>query len=267
MLTALPCLAVASGSDEAVRLVLVETRQLHDAVQGLRIALSAQRGTEIDEGALVALEIQLVVHHTAALRNKRALLAYHQFRLNWLHKAFWGAGCSLPLLLESGASALGVAPGGALGGGNAPGPGAGADPGSGLDAQGALRDKLAPAELDHIRAYADIVMDIKMEYVNTVDMSTSLVQAGPGAPGSVAALAKIGKATGSANGGGPAGGLYGSGGAAAPVELMVNVVSRVDAREVMTDAGVISLRKAERMRVRRAEIEPLLAKGWLALAD
>lgn len=106
-----------------------------------------------------------------------------------------------------------------------------------------------------------------MEYVHTVDLATSLVQNGPGAPGSTAALAKIGKAMGHADGGGPAGGLYGSGGAAAPVELMVSVVSRVDAREVMTDAGVISLRKAERMRVRRAEIETLLAKGWLALAE
>lgn len=234
-------------------------------VASLRDTLQNFRSSAIGDDALTALEIQLLVHHQAGQRNKRALLAYHQFRLNWLHKAFWGSGCSLPLLLESGTgnSLAGRAQGAEKSGGS----GGWTDPASGVDAEGALRDKLAPIELDHIKAYADLVMDIKMEYVHAVDLATSPVQSGPGAPGSTAALAKIGKATGAADGGGPAGGLYGSGGAAAPVELMVSVVSRVDAREVMTDAGVISLRKAERMRVRRAEIETLLAKGWLALAD
>ena len=50
-----------------------------------------------------------------------------------------------------------------------------------------------------------------------------------------------------------------------PTDLMLTVQATRDARDVVTDSGSISLRKGERARVSRAEVLPLIAKGWLRI--
>ncbi len=191
-------------SDELVRLVLLETRQLRNVVLAL-VSEWPRGAAEADTNP--ALAMQLLTHHLSALRNKRCLLAYHKWRMDWLQRRLWAAGGTLDLVLDD-------------------------DQGAG--AQG-LRSKLSPSELSHLRSYAALVTDYKVVYLDVTDVCASL-SSDPAGPGP-------------------------------PKELMVTVVAQVDAKEVMTEAGVLNLRRGERMRVRRTEIEPLLLRGWLAVIE
>lgn len=175
-----------------------------------------------------ALGAQLLAHHLSAVRNKRCLLAYHAHRLEWLRARLWERGGSVDLVLEEG---------------------------TGTPA-GPLRLRLSASEIRALKDYADLVRAYKSEFLDILDLSAPLARAGDAGAGGATA----------------GGGAGGSGGSALrnvgpPYELMVTVVARRDARDVMTERGTINLRRGERMRVARAEVEGLIVRGWLAVVD
>ena len=193
-------------SDELVRTVLLETRQLQAVINTL--LANVPGGTQEAE-ANPSLAAQIVIHHVAAVRNKRCLLAYHRWRMQWLQRRLWSVGATLDLVLDD-------------------------DQGTGVRGQG-LRNRMSPAELSYLRTYAALITDYKAQFLDVTDICASLYSdsLGPGPP----------------------------------KELMVTVVAQIDAKEVMTEAGTLNLRKGERMRVRRSEIEPLLLRGWMSVAE
>lgn len=110
-----------------------------------------------------------------------------------------------------------------------------------------LRSKLSPTELTWLRGYASLVTAYKGEFLDILDIASPLSSS---------------SAAGSSRSQGrhlldfkP------------PDELMVTVVATRDAREVMTEMGMLNLRKGERMRVRRNEVEGLIIRGWLEVMD
>ncbi|KDN38445.1 hypothetical protein K437DRAFT_259393 [Tilletiaria anomala UBC 951] len=139
-------------NDELVRMVMLETRQLQEIINTL---LSNVPGGADEADRNPALAAQLVTHHLSALRNKRCLLAYHRFRMQWLQRRLWSTGGTLDLVLND-------------------------DQGG---SQG-LRHKLSPAELSSLRSYAALVTSFKGEYLDVMDICASLSSdaAGPGPP-------------------------------------------------------------------------------------
>lgn len=100
----------------------------------------------------------------------------------------------------------------------------------GAQGSNSLRACLSTAELAWLRDYASLVTAYKGEFLDVLDVS--------------------------------AGGM-----AAPPRELMVSVLVRRDARDVQTEAGSLNLRKGERMRVRRSDVELLITLGWMEVVD
>lgn len=100
-----------------------------------------------------------------------------------------------------------------------------------------LRSRLSGAELDFLRQYSELNLAYKSEYLDIVDVAGSL-QRGAGQD-------DVG-----------------------PIkELMVSIVAHVDAKDVQTERGSISLRRGERMRVLRSEVEGLIVRGWASVLD
>jgi GINS complex subunit 1 len=164
------------------------------------------------------LAAQLVIHHAAAQRNKRCLLAYQNVRMTFLRSLLWkrGGGLDLTLshVLESPARLLAHE----------------AD-------KSTVRSRLSPAELAFVKQYADLNLAYKTEYLDIVDVAASLQKS--------ADDDDVG-----------------------PIrELMVSVVSHIDAKDVQTERGSITLRRGERMRVLRSEVDGLIVRGWLSVLD
>ena len=109
---------------------------------------------------------------------------------------------------------------------------------------GDLRSKLSPAELTWLRNYASLITAYKSEFLDVLDVAAPLHTTGTGN----GALAQI-------NGYKP------------PEDLMVTVVVMRDAKGVMTEMGQLNLRRGERMRVRRTEVEGLIIRGWVQVMD
>lgn len=112
-----------------------------------------------------------------------------------------------------------------------------------------LRSKLSPQELTWLREYSSLLTALKSEYLDLVDVCSPLSTSSSSsftASGATAAMALD----------------Y-----APPTDLMVTVVATRDARGVMTEMGALNLRRGERMRVKRAEVEALIVRGWLDVVD
>lgn len=204
-------------SDEAVRLVLLETRQL----QGHLSNLLASGISEAESDP--ALAAQLVTHHLCAQRNKRCLLAYHHSRLKFLRQALWENAGSLSLTLDQTMESVNKMI---------------SESSSGdLEEQSTLRSRLSSTEIDYLKKYSELVLKYKSEFLDIVDVASSLCRSGH--------RDDVG-----------------------PIkELMVSVVATVDAKDVQTERGSIHLRRGERMRVLRSEVEPLILRGWFSVMD
>lgn len=248
-----------STSDSLVRLVLLETRQLSQSLAsilstlppGLDPALAAERD--------LSLGAQLLTLHHAVQRNKRCLLAYHEHRATWLKRRLWDKGGGLALVLEerdNTASAVSSLTSSGADGEAASGGGGGGGSGS-SNGGSELRSRLSPHEITWLRNYADLVTAYKAEFLDIVDVAGPLTSRS----------ASSGKASGKGGEGLGSGGGADSYWYAPPTELMVTVVATRDARDVMTEMGTLNLRRGERMRVKRQEVEGLIVRGWLDVVD
>lgn len=135
--------------------------------------------------------------------------------------------------------------GGAAGAGAGPTSAAAAAAGAGQKSHPVeLRAKLSTGELSWLRNYASLLTAYKSEFLDILDIASPL------------------SASSSSRARGRHRLEY-----KPPDELMVTVVAMRDAREVMTEMGTLNLRRGERMRVRRNEVEGLIVRGWLEVAE
>lgn len=233
-------------SDEIVRLVLLETRQLYEEIATLLEAVPGGAAYASDAAESdPKLAAQLLTLHLTAQRNKRCLLVYHQYRMDWLKSRLWNRGGSIGLILEERD---------ALGGRGASGTGADGGSKGSHNASTDLRSKLSPHELGWLREYSSLITAYKSEYLDILDVALPLSLS------SSAARSNADDADGTI----PGEDCYDF---KPPDELMVTVVATRDARDVMTEMGTLNLRRGERMRVRRMEVEGLIVRGWLVIAD
>ncbi|CAO1616542.1 unnamed protein product [Parajaminaea phylloscopi] len=254
-------------NDSLVRLILLETRQLSQSLSSILATLPPGLDPTLAAEKDLALGAQLLTLHHAVQRNKRCLLAYHEHRANWLKRKLWEKGGGLALMLEekdNTASAVGSSSSSTD-----------ADRSSAASAtlsSSELRSRLSPHEINWLRSYADLVTAYKAEFLDIVDVAgplTSRSASGAGGgqrqtaggAGSSSGPSSSGTET-SGRGGGASSCWYGP-----PLELMVTVVATRDARDVMTEMGTLNLRRGERMRVKRQEVEGLIVRGWLDVVD
>ncbi|KAN0059798.1 DNA replication protein psf1 [Thecaphora frezii] len=113
-----------------------------------------------------------------------------------------------------------------------------------LDDDG-TRHKLSPAEIDYAKKYRDLVNAYKGEFLDVLDLMAPLEKNGREEAGIAGAAGEW----------------------APPLDLMVTVVALRDASDVQTETGSISLRKGERMRVKRSEVEALIVRRWVEVVD
>lgn len=100
-----------------------------------------------------------------------------------------------------------------------------------------LRLRLSSTEIDYLKKYSELSLKYKSEFLDIVDVASSLTRSSH--------RDDVG-----------------------PIkELMVSVVANVDAKDVQTERGSINLRRGERMRVLRTEVEPLILRGWFSVVD
>jgi GINS complex subunit 1 len=173
-------------NDVLVRTVIREQRHLEDLIDRA-IAAQAANGDAAFTGDAPAL----LLYQTAVLRNKRCLLAYHAHRLDRLKDAYWALGGALPALL----------------------------------ADGDLRARLSPHEVDFLRAYNASVMDFRGDFSAELDVAASITHP--------------------------------------PRDLHVLVRVVRDCGVIETELGTIDFRKGQRFMVRRADIEHLIVQGYL----
>ncbi|CAO1638370.1 unnamed protein product [Sympodiomycopsis kandeliae] len=228
-------------NEEIVRLVLLETRQLNEEIGNILStvpggAAYASEAAENDP----KLAAQLLTHHLTAQRNKRCLLAYHQHRMDWLKQRFWDRGASIALLLEERDDIKNSST---------------TKSSSSTD----LRSKLSPNELNWLREYSSLVTAYKSEYLDILDVALPLSLSRNSA--------SIADESSSSSSSSAARGQHFSLDFKPPDELMVTVIATRDARDVMTEMGTLNLRKGERMRLRRMEVEGLIVRGWLSVVD
>lgn len=227
-----------------MRLVLLETRQLHAQLVPLADAARAQ-SSEGPAAADPALAAQLVSCHLQTYRNKRCMLVYHSQRLEWLKARVWDKAGALPLVLDQdvpGASVL------------------------------SIRPLLDHTELEWLRAYASLVALYKDTYLDTLDVTLPLAtgidtQRRQGQIHATNARSALG------------GGSFEAASISvyaqqtppntlrAPDDLMITVLVTHDAYDVETERGTMQLRSGERLHVRRDEVEALLLRGWLRQVD
>jgi len=108
---------------------------------------------------------------------------------------------------------------------------------SDLEQKTTLRSRLSSTELDYLKKYSELTLEYKSEFLDIVDIASSLRRSGH--------RDDVG-----------------------PIkELMVSVVANVDAKDVQTERGSINLRRGERMRVLRSEVEALIVREWVAVVE
>lgn len=238
-----------------MRLVLLETRQLHAQLAPLADAARAQSeaGTARADPALAA---QLVALHLQAYRNKRCMLVYHNQRLEWLKSRVWDKAGALALVLDQ----------------DQP-------PNARGDAEVlSIRPLLSHAELEWLRAYAGLLGLYKDTYMDVLDVTLPLAtgvghtrhdgQIQSTRPSPASARSALGSATFAP---GASVSVYAAttlpNTIRAPDDLMITVLVTRDAQDVETERGTIQLRAGERLYVRRDEVEALLIRGWLRQVD
>lgn len=231
--------------------MLHETNQLSTQLSNLLNTLPPGVEPSIAAERDSQLAAQMLTLHHSINRNKRCLLAYHQFRMDWLKGKLWQRGGSLAVLLEErdntgGTSASVTSSKSATSADGSKSMEDAVDPSS---SSATLRSKLSPQELTWLREYSSLLTALKSEYLDLVDVCSPLSTSSSSsiaASGATAAMALD----------------Y-----APPTDLMVTVVATRDARGVMTEMGALNLRRGERMRVKRAEVEALIVRGWLDVVD
>lgn len=184
--------------DESVRLLARETRSLNEQLLAGQEVLSQIE----DDDASVC---QLTVAALTMRRNKRALLVYHNQRLDLLRDLFWDAG------IGSGSSNL-----------------SGLLSATSCTSTGdEVRRNISPSETDFLRSYSNLVREYKSAYIDhTVDLSAGMMER-------------------------------------PPKELHCQVRVLKDVGEIETEQGSISFRKDTLVFVRRADVEKLIAAGYL----
>lgn len=183
--------------DEPVRHLARETRSLHLQLQAGQEVLSQ---IENDDASVC----QLTVAALTMRRNKRALLIYHQQRVNLLRDLFWdpsvgGGASNLAALLSSTTS---------------------------TSAADEVRRNLSPAENDFLRSYANLVRQYKSAFMDSFDLSAGMLER-------------------------------------PPKDLHCQVRVLKDVGEIETEQGSIAFRKGSLVFVRRADVERLIASGFL----
>lgn len=213
-------------NDPLTRHVALETRQLGESIAATTSTLTSSQGDALrrDRGLIC----DLTVRHLSARRNKRCLMAYHMQRMEMLKEMYWDVGGALAHLLSSPANTL-EAGGGGGGGGTSSSDAANGGSATGEKTVEDLRSRLSPQEVDFLRAYNDLVLDYKSDYLDLFDLTSSIAQPPP-----------------------PAG------------ELFVDVVVVRECGAVYTETGgLVEFRKGQRYMVRRSDVERLIVQGFL----
>ncbi|QRV86135.1 Sld5 domain-containing protein [Ceratobasidium sp. AG-Ba] len=173
-------------NDETVRNSIRELRNLGND-------LSAYTDAFPDTDALppAGLFCTSTFYHQGMLRTKRCLLAYHAHRIEKLKELYWSFGGVLHPIIG--------------------------DP--------ALRDRLAPHEIDFLREYNAMVMDYKSDFVDVLDISAGISRP--------------------------------------PKDLHVQIRVVRECGTIHTELGTINFQKGQRLLVRRADVEHLIVQGYL----
>ncbi|KAL9934855.1 hypothetical protein V8E36_006630 [Tilletia maclaganii] len=263
--------------DEAVRLVLLETRQL----QTQNDEIIGRYGGDLQAAEQdPATAVQLLTFHLASTRNKRCLLAYHQHRTEALKMLLWDCGGAITLVLDGDSpDRVGnqAADGGARG-----------SVSSSATSSAGVRNRLSPAELNWLRSYASLVTAYKSEYLDTLDLTSSLASGAAHYLGAAVLLTEDDASAGAGGSGGSSsaagGDMLSISGSSAnsiaalaqaqsfnvgpPTDLFVTVVAQRDARNVLLDGGdVLNLQRGHTARLRRTDIEGLILRGWLTVIE
>jgi GINS complex subunit 1 len=175
-------------NDVLVRTVIREQRHLEDLIDR---AIAAQTANGAADAAFTGDAPALLLYQTAVLRNKRCLLAYHAHRLERLKDQYWALGGALPALL----------------------------------ADGELRARMSPHEVDFLREYNASVMDFRGDFAAELDVAAAITHP----PRDLHALVRVVR----------------------------------DCGVIETELGSIDFRKGQRFMVRRADIEHLIVQGYL----
>lgn len=193
-LSTTPQLPLPKYSLPLILSICLETRQL-----GTSITSAAEQHGQVSLSQDRSLVCNLTLQHLSARRNKRCLLAYLATRVGGMKERWWDAGGGLAYLLS------------------APNP----DP----DVPD-LRSALSPQELDFLRAYNNLILDYKSEYLDVLDLTAGIEKP--------------------------------------PGEFMVDVRVVKDAGEVILEGGErVEFRKGERFRLARSQVERLIVQGYL----
>ncbi|CAD6889964.1 unnamed protein product [Tilletia controversa] len=251
--------------DETVRLVLLETRQLQAQIDEITANFDGDLArAEADP----ATAVQLLTFHLTSQRNKRCLLAYHHHRTEALKSLLWDCGGAINLVLDGDVPERS---GGGGGDGNR----------QSSSSSFGVRNRLSPAELSWLRAYSSLVTAYKSEYLDTLDLTSSLAS---GTAHYLGAAVLLTEDDGAGSGGGPGGSDMAGAGSIAnsisvlaqaqsfnigpPTDLFVTVVAQRDARNVLLDSGdVLNLQRGHTARLRRTDIEGLILRGWLTVIE
>ncbi|KZT34430.1 GINS complex, Psf1 component [Sistotremastrum suecicum HHB10207 ss-3] len=124
-------------NDNLVRQLSREIRVLDRDLTALLSSVSHLPANEIPHPELCAL----TMIQTTIERDKRCLLAYHQFRMSMLKDMYWAVGGALPHVLN--------------------------DPD--------VRGKLSPHEVDFMREYARITMEYRSDLSDVVDITMGII--------------------------------------------------------------------------------------------
>lgn len=118
-------------SDELIRALILETKQLHTHLTTLLSTLEAQ-SAYLSPTEMSALQSQMLMLHLIVNYNKRSLLIYHNVRLDLLFSHL--ARCSSLAILYARSPAL--------------------------------RTTLSPAEQDALKRYSDLTQRVKLSYLD-----------------------------------------------------------------------------------------------------
>lgn len=254
-----PYLCVKANSDDLVRAVISETRQLHEQLMPLAAAAREQQERAATDPNVpptdAALAAKLVTYHLAVYRNKRCLLIYQNQRIEWLTARVWSKAGTISLVLDQDEK---------------------------TSVRASIRPLLSPAELEWLRSYTGLISMYKDTYLDVLDVTLPLSLQTAATPNDgrivvndpqarVMARDALNGGAGLATATAPTISVYAAKTPAnsiePPSDIMVSVVATRDARNVETERGTMHLHAGEHLRVRRDEIDALLLRGWLKAID
>ncbi|KDN51530.1 hypothetical protein RSAG8_00075, partial [Rhizoctonia solani AG-8 WAC10335] len=177
---------LSSKQSEEIRNSIRELRNLNNDLSAYTDAFP-----DTDELPPTEMLCTSTFYHEGVQRTKRCLLAYHAHRIEKLKELYWSFGGVLQPIIG--------------------------DP--------ALRDRLAPHEIDFLREYNAMVMDYKSDFVDVLDISAGIARP--------------------------------------PKDLHVQVMVVRECGAIHTELGTIDFQKGQRYLVRRVDVEHLIVQGYL----